>query len=666
MPTAVRALAIAVFLTGSALCAAEPAPCRLHNLKVLSDRIDDVTTPENILRSFVRPGMSDAERSRALWLAAVRYRHQTVPPNEYLTGDWEAHDPVKLFNVYGYCMCCCCSALIEALNRLDGREARGRILNGHSVAEVRYGGGWHMYDPSLINYFPKPNGDVASVDEISDAIRSWYSDNPGYRNNPARLDQLMRKDGWSGWKTGGPALLSACPYYKAGFFPAGTHGWNSTMVEYDRKSEVYDYGYMVGHRALLSLRPGESFEREAGNRGLHLNQKEAPDWDGLRARAPEADLGYVKEFVPGYTGAIVGNGTHRYAPDLAAGGLALGAERYDQLASSEKGLHLATGGKGGVAVIPMISPYVYLDGRISVRVVRSGPTDRIALSISTNNGRTFTPLWSAEKMGPSEASIRLGDRIARRYAFWIKVEIESFKEASAAVQELAMCADIQHAPRTLPRLGKGTNTITVAADTDPTLATRTISCRITPDADFQKNESTRSMGVTFDNLDVRDDGCWWKGGTGTMTVPVDAPGDIAALRFSLQGRARSEKDAIRVQVSFDGGKSWREAAVFAGPTAGRTDVYRLADVPAGSRKALVRYEMKGNNTAGILSFRIDADYRDPLASETSRPFRVMHRWKEAGKEKSHTETVTRLPARYRIEAGADPEMVAVRVEMPAK
>ncbi len=46
--------------------------------------------------------------------AIIRYRHQTAPPNEHLAGDWEAHDPVKIFNVYGYCMCCCCSALVEA------------------------------------------------------------------------------------------------------------------------------------------------------------------------------------------------------------------------------------------------------------------------------------------------------------------------------------------------------------------------------------------------------------------------------------------------------------------------------------------------------------------------------------------------------------------------
>src|SRR4051794_17589893 len=74
-----------------------PRGARVNNLKVLSDKVDDVTTPENILKSFVKPGMSEAQRAQAIWTAAVRYRHQTAPPNEELAADWEAHDPVKLF-----------------------------------------------------------------------------------------------------------------------------------------------------------------------------------------------------------------------------------------------------------------------------------------------------------------------------------------------------------------------------------------------------------------------------------------------------------------------------------------------------------------------------------------------------------------------------------------
>jgi hypothetical protein len=639
---------------------------RLNNLKVLSDKIDDVTTTDNILQAFLKPGMSDAQRSRALWTAAVKYRHQAPPPNEYLAADWEAHDPVKLFNVYGYCMCCCSSAILEALNRLDGREARGRILNGHSVPEVAYGGAWHMYDASLITFFPRPGtGEVAAVDDVSAALAAWYAKNPVYQRNRAKLTELMSGEQWLGWKSKGPELLAACPYYERGFFPARTHGWNDTMVEYDRKSEVYEYGYQVGHQALFSLRPGESLTREATNRGLHVNMREAPHGDLLKARAPEADLVYLKDFFPGYRGGVVANGIHTYAPDLAAGALAAGADVYDNLASGgAPALHVKTAGKPGVAIVQMASPYVYLGGRLTLKAVRQTPADRVAVSISTNNGRTFQPLWTAAKTGTSDVVADLKDWIFRRYAYWVKIEIDAAAPLNAGIEVLSLENDVQHAPRTLPFLGKGVNTITVAADGDAGLACRTIAGRITADAHFNKNETAVGLGVRTENLDLQHEAYWWKSGVGTMTVPIETPGPMIALRFGAHVRARGPKDMVKMALSFDGGKTWQHAAQIAGPTPGRTEYFRFTAVPPHTQQALLRYELTGNNTIGILSFRVDADYRDPLAAAAPRPFEVVYRWRENGMEKSQRTNVPRLPFTYTITTTAEPEMIAVTCAMP--
>jgi hypothetical protein len=640
---------------------------RINGLKVISDKVDDVTTVENILKSFCKPKMSDAERARALWTAAVKYRHQTPPCSEELAGDWETHDPVKLFNVYGYCMCCCSSSLIETLNRLDGREARGRILNGHSVPEVKYGGGWHMFDASLITYFPKPgNGEVASVDEIGSAVKEWYARNPQFKGNGARLGDLMRKDGWTGWKASGPRLLASCPYYKLGFFPAGTHGWNDTMVEYLRKSEIYEYGYQVGHKALFSLRPGESFIRQAGNRGLHLNMDREPRWDMLKAKAPKGDLVYLKDFFPAYTGGVVGNGYHRYIPDLPSGGLAAGADLHENLTASSRGLQVKVAGKPGIAIVPMSSPYVYLGGRLKIQARCKPGAGKVTVSISTNNARTFRSLWSAGQEESSRATVSLNDKIRRRYSYWLKIEILADAPGDAVLEAFSAENDIQHAPRTLPWLGEGTNTITVAADAAPAAATRSIACRITSDPRFSRNESSTSLGLKLENLNVNDGSCWWKGGVGVMTVPVETPGDMTALRFCTQIRARGAKDAVRVALSFNGGKTYAEAARLAGPTPGRTDTFHISRLPAGTRKALVRYELSGNNTIGIFNFRIDADYKDPLAAPAFRPFHVVHRWKENGQEKSYRARVARLPFSYTINAAAAPEMVSVTFEMTAK
>jgi hypothetical protein len=148
-----------------------------------------------------------------------------------------------------------------------------------------------------------------------------------------------------------------------------------------------------------------------------------------------------------------------------------------------------------------------------------------------------------------------------------------------------------------------------------------------------------------------------------MTVPIDVPGDLVALGFSAQIRARSEKDQIRVTASTDKGRTWREVALMAGPTQGRTGHFRIDQWPPRMRQVLLRFSMTGNNTAGVQNFRVDADYRDPLAARTARPFLVVHRWTEEGKPKSHTETVSRLPARYTIQTRTDPDMVSVSYEM---
>ena len=61
------------------------------------------------------------------------------------------------------------------------------------------------------------------------------------------------------------------------------------MSEYNLASGIYEYGYQIGHRALFSLRPGESLERDAGNRGLHVNMDRAGliYWSALRAQSSD-------------------------------------------------------------------------------------------------------------------------------------------------------------------------------------------------------------------------------------------------------------------------------------------------------------------------------------------------------------------------------------------
>jgi len=71
------------------------------------------------------------------------------------------------------------------------------------------------------------------------------------KGDEAKLRTFHAADGWLGWKKG-PALLADCPLYGwDGWLPAHTHGWYSTMLEYD--GSVYFPYFLVFAAAMPSM-----------------------------------------------------------------------------------------------------------------------------------------------------------------------------------------------------------------------------------------------------------------------------------------------------------------------------------------------------------------------------------------------------------------------------
>src|SRR3954471_23992384 len=179
----------------------------VSHVSVVSDKVQDVSSLEAWKASFLKPGMSDKEKAIAVWKSMVMFRHQSLPPNEYCSSSGTPSDPIKTFNVYGYNMCDGASAGITQLARAAGLEARGWGITNHSVPEVKINGKWSMLDSSLINYFEKPDGTIAGVEEISKAIDDFLEKHPELRGDAKALDGFQRRNGWTGWKEG-PELLS--------------------------------------------------------------------------------------------------------------------------------------------------------------------------------------------------------------------------------------------------------------------------------------------------------------------------------------------------------------------------------------------------------------------------------------------------------------------------
>ncbi|HLF94432.1 MAG TPA: hypothetical protein VJB14_13295 [Planctomycetota bacterium] len=592
----------------------EPVGVVCH-VKVTSDKVPDMTNLETWKKAYIKEGMTDEQKAMVVWKTVRTFQHQDSPPVEHLQNEEVAQDPIKVYNVYGYAFCSVASCGVEALSRYVGLQARGRIINSHSVPEVYYDGAWHLLDSSLMCYFPKADGKAAGVDEIMAGVKEWYDKNPGYKKNEKKLYEFMRNGGWRK----GPEVLSRCPNYdENGWFEAATHGWYSTMQEYDGSANgIYEYGYSQGYQVNIQLRPGERLTRNWSNKGLHVNMQGGGE--------------------PGCMKMQTGKDSLRYTPkdgDLAPGRVGNGTLEYDVPQAL-----LKEAAKTGSFTVRMPSSYVYLSGKATFKAAGPGP---VTASLSDNNGLD----WKDVPVAGSE--IDLTPHVFRRYDYRLNLK--------GALDSLRITHDIQHSQRPLPALDKGTNTLTFSAGP----AEGTITVEGNTDASKKGKQLVYTdFHPTHSGL---ENGLWVGGsGKGEVIFPVATPGEMVRLRFGAHYRARDAKDGIDYAVSFDGGKSWRAAGRAAGPTPGNCTYVTFAEVPPGTKEALVRYSGTSRNATGIHNFRIDADFKEPRGG--FRPVKVTYTWEEDGKAKQDVHVAKKPDETYTIPCQAKPVMKSIVLEL---
>jgi hypothetical protein len=629
----------------------------VSHVRVFSDKVRDVSSMAAWKRSFIRDDMSDAEKALAVWRSTVMFRYQDAPPIEFLH-EGCVHDPIKSFNVYGYGMCCCASSNIEALARYVGLEARGWAINGHSVPEVFYDGGWHFFDASLVNYFPKPDGKIASLEEICKAVQGWLKAHPQYNRNDTKLRQFQQAAGWLGWKEG-PELLTKCPFYDwGGWWPAKTHGWYSTMQEFDGRGNTpftYEYGYSQGYEVNIQLRPGERLVRNWFNQGLHVNgilhDGDAPGC--LKAKIGDDCFAYLTQYGD-ITSGRIGSGTLEYDVPLADGAFRGGALKAENLAARSEdpqgpALHVKDAAQPGVLEIRMPSSYVYLAGQLTCDAAL-GPDGKIRLFFSDNNGLDWREVAAIEKAGPQH--IDLQKFVLRRYDYRLRFVLSG---KGTGLDSLKLSNTIQCSQRALPTLAKGKNTISFAAGPQE----GTITIEGTTYGNSQgKNVSLLDFNPTLKGVKPQ---FFVVDGGGEVTVPISTPGDMTRLRLGGFFRVRDKRDAWVVTVSFDGGKTFKQVDRYPGPAQGNCRYTTVSDVPAGTREARVRWSGTSHNTTCLFLARIDADYRQPHGG--FRPVKVTYAWEEGGIEKKDVHVATGPAETYTITCTSKPAMKSITLEL---
>jgi hypothetical protein len=623
------------------------------HVQVLSDKVPDVSSLEAWKRSFIRDDMTDQEKALAAWRTTVMFQHQDTPPLEYLQNEAGIQDPIKLFNVYGYSFCSVASCDVAALARYAGLRARGWAVNQHSVPEVFWDGSWHMLDASLINYFRKEDGTIAGVEDIMKAVKDWHAHNPGYQGNEDKLREFQRANGWTGWRRG-PELLTRCPFYDAaGWWPARQHGWYSTMLEYDgtygkdRQPFLYEYGYSQGYQVNICLRRGERLTRNWSNKGLHINAGGGGAPHCLAADADSDVLAYSQKYGDLANGRL-GNGTLEYDVPLAGGAYKHGALAVDNL--NDEAVRVHDPARPGVFIIRMPSSYAYLTGTLWLTPV-VGDGGSIVVSLSDNNGldwKEIAHIASGEKQ-----QFDLTSCVLRRYDYRLKFE---FRGAGVGLDTLKLVHEIQHSQRPLPALDQGVNTITFTAGRAE--GTITIEGATNPAQAGKQLVFTAfhpEINGFSENLFVGP------GGQGSITFPVATPGDMVRLRFGAHFRARDARDGLDYQASFDEGRTWTTVDRASGPTPGDCKYVVYTGVPAGTRRALVRFSGTSRNATGIFNFRIDADYLEPKGGYL--PVKVTYLWEENAKPKIDVHVAHHPQETYNITCAAKPVLKSIILEL---
>jgi hypothetical protein len=572
-------------------------------------------------------------------------------------------DPIKMFNVYGYSLCSVFASHVAAMAREVGLTARNQTIVRHCVAEIFYEGGWHMLDASLVNYFPKADGKLASVDEIIAATGEFYKKFPELKGNAEGLEKF-RKDGR--WKTEGPELFARNPFYKEdGLLIANWPwqcGWPESMREYDGSVQfIFEPGYSMGYRVNVQLREGERLTRNWGNKGLHVNmgwKEDAKAPPVMDLKVGEGGLAYAPEFGDLSPGRV-GNGVHEWEVPLASGAFRAGALVMENLVAKDEPRGRATAArkvehalqandpsKLGVLVFRMPSSYVYLNGELTLEVAGTRPL--VEVLVSTNNGLDWKKLKTIVDAG--KVVVDLKKEVFARYDYQVKLELGG----DAGLERVYVKHDVQHSQRALPALGQGENTISFSSGNEGTVT-------VEGSTDL-KNQGKQNLYTEFHakSEGMKEPKISVAGKEGWVEFPIKTPADMKRLRVFSFYRAKGEKDFWKVGCSFDSGKTWKEVGKMEGPFKAMGKSFVVEDVPAGVREARVRFTgVVGSEAALLFNVRIDADYLEPKGGEA--PVKVTYVWEEGGVEKRDVK-VARKGESWKIRCAGKPVMKSVVVE----
>ena len=375
------------------------------NPRVVINGRGDWRDRASLAAEWTRGAANDQEKALLLW---QNMRQHTYHHEPLFEGDVQ-HDPVLLFNVFGFSLCDDAAQAGVALFREAGLAGSTcRALDGHVQGEAMVDGKLQFLDVDMdCFYLDRENERPVSGDEL------------------ARDHDLVRRE-----LNFGPVVGSFRPSDEL----AALFGPDDTRFEpVDGR-----------HRLDYVLRPGERVVFRWANQGKFPAQDEAHAW-----RPP-----------------FFGNSEFVFEPRLSLAALATDAVAAEGWEDGPEPGQLVAARPGAQVTYAVKAPWLVCGGRLDLGLAGDGRPVACTVEVAPDGG-DWRLVWERRGPGDVQAGIPLDEALALReggpeFGYRVRVTVA---EPGPRLASLRLVTDILVARLSLPRLRLGDNHVAYADDT---------------------------------------------------------------------------------------------------------------------------------------------------------------------------------------------------------
>ena len=615
----------------------------LCNVKVVTDASPDYSDMPSLVRSITDCWTTPAEKCWAVYYWNHIARRQTAP---MILHGLELTDPIRQFNDYGYTMCSTISGINCGIWQHMGLQARFWDISLHTVPEVFYEGRWRMYDNSMSALYTLCDGHtLAGVEDIGKTGACALSGDKFEPGHIARYHCLYGT-GPNGFLTGADTQRS---------LDEEAHCFNTNAL----KHRNYYFNWDYGHRYILNLKNHESYTRYYQSRGSTPgfyvpNDGKDPD-DRYHLR---------------------GNGLWNFHPDLTNPKGAEDLYSFRNVAFGENGAQPLKATEPVELIFKVEAANVITSQHLRAKFnADQGGGGQARLFLSTNNGLRWAEIWKSPPgaSGAVPVELSLVEQVNGAYEVLIKAQLEPENGVSAfTLQDFNLQTVTMLNAKTQPRLNLGANTVFVGAgeQTDsivfwPELQRGKYQNEIVAEQNIASAPKHPGYQGAVYPAKAREDAF--------LVYRIDAPRDLTAVTLGGRFYNHAPKSHIELLYSLDG-QSWTQAWSLTN-TSPPWDVihYEAVKIAPSHRSVWIKYLMNSSEASpggcSIYALRLEAHHLP--AHPGAAPLQVTFNWSEPRPdrslvERSHTQTIDRLPFKYRLNVGgADhPVINWVRVNSP--